>query len=130
MEDQVTQNRRIEQAEYRAWSEFSEKEKAAALAALGKHIVKTHPWWGQVEAAKVLVLRDLRRQRESGVRLPDSPISWGELTRGELADRLLQVAEWSTSDDGMRAPWLRDACLDMAEDLGRGRGMAREGRGR
>jgi DNA-binding transcriptional LysR family regulator len=34
------------------------------------------------------------------------------------------------SDDGVKAPFLRDACLDMAEDLRRGRGMAREGRER
>jgi hypothetical protein len=129
MEDQVTQNARIEEAEYRSWAEFTEAEKAAALAGLGKHIVKQQPWWGQETAAKAL-LRDLGRRWEPGWRLADSPINWGELPRGELADRLLQVAEWSTSDEGVQAPFLRDACLDMVEDLRRGRGMPREGRER
>lgn len=124
MNDQVTQNAQVERAEYRAWAEFTEAEKAAALMALGRHVLQQRPWWGQEVAAEALV-RDLGRRWEPGWRVSASPIDWSELSRGELADRLLQVADWSIRDDGMKAPFLRDACLDMAEDLQRGRGMTR-----
>jgi hypothetical protein len=129
MEDQVSQNARIERDECRSWAEFTEAEKAAALMALGRHVLQERPWWGQEGAAAVLV-SDLSRRAEPAWKQADSPIEWGHLSRRELADRLLEVADWSASEEGMKSPVLRDACLDMVDDLRRGRGMTREGRER
>ena len=119
MEDQVTQN--VEAERWRAWEEFSEVEKAAALSSLGRHLLHRHPSWTQ-EAAASAMLYGLQVQLRYKERF-DSPIPWEELSREQLAGRLVEVADWCGAPEG-QPHHLRDACLDVAEDLRRTRSRA------
>lgn len=126
MQDQVTQNARYEDSHvWRAWEQFTEAEKAAALSALGTHLLERHPRWTREAAALAVMFGNqvqLRHQRQI-----ESPIAWAELTPEQMAGRLVEVADWCGVPEGQKH-YLRDACLDVAEDLRRTR--SREGRER
>lgn len=122
----MTQNARAEQAQvYRHWEEFTAEEKAAALRGLAK-FMRGKPHWSQ-EAGAVAVLTSMHLDMEG--RTP-SPVVWSELTRPELKTRLLEIAAWDDGAHSGDAPYLRDACLDLADDLNRQRSKEREGRER
>ena len=124
MEDQAAQNAQVER--WRAWDEFSELEKAAALSELGSAMLRRHPGWTQ-EAGALAMLHGMTVQLKRNEHLA-SPIRWEELSREQLAGRLVEVADWCQKEQGASMQRLHDACLDVAEDLRRTR--AREGRER
>lgn len=124
MEDQAAQNAQVER--WRAWAEFSELEKAAALSSLGGALLHKHPGWTQ-EAGALAILHGMTFQLERNEHQA-SPIRWEELPREQLAGRLVEVADWCQKEQGERMQRLHDVCLDVAEELRRNR--TREGRER
>ena len=121
MEDQAAHNAQVER--WRAWTEFTEVEKAGALREMAQHL-RQHPKWTQ-EAGALALLEAIRVGLERKEHLV-SPIRWEELSREQTVARLVEVADWSRQQPGESMEYLRSACMDVAVDMQRRRPVSRD----
>lgn len=131
MDDQNAQNRRAEKAErVRAWREFTIDQKAAALMELSEYLPKRQDLAEShyADVLALLVASHVGRRFDEA-----SPVQWSRLSNEDLAGRLREVADWTHDSEAQVSPGagrLKNACLDLAEQLERRRETEWESGGR
>jgi len=127
IEDQVTQNARVEEAE-RVWAELSEREKGAALLGLSQHL-RHRP--DTVGFGAWVYAYAVGWKLASG-REYTPPLSWEGVPDRELDYRLREIGAWAKTECELAPdmPRLGDSCFDLADHLERRRQRSREGRER
>lgn len=124
MDDQVSQNARVEAAEEaRRWGELSRQEQAAALVGLADYLA-TRQDFANTRAARSHALAAAGKLTAG--QLGESPIPWPSLTDRERASHLREVAFGTRAVDQQ---W-SDHALDLAEQMERTRQQTRDDRGR
>jgi hypothetical protein len=124
MDDQVSQNARVEAAEQaRRWGELTRQEQAAALTGLAEYLTTRQDLANALAARnQAFVIAGRLFPGQPG----ESPIRWPALTDQERGQLLQEVAIETRTLDGK----LADYSLDLAEQLERQRTRTRGDRDR